>query len=506
MGILDTWRAFVAPTAIRPDAVVPYREVDTNTLVRNYEILETPDGEYMIVEPVNQYSEGPGAVQLAQLQPMVDDSPPEMRELGNTGVSSYGSIAREEYQVDLRDQAGLRRYDRMRRSNSSSRAALRLMKTPILAARWFVEPFEDTAEAHEQARFIEANFMQLMTVSWPQVIYEALLMLDYGYYMMEKVYNFLEWEGEQRVIWQKFAPRHPMDVVQWNLDDGGGPESVDLYNLPGSPGHVNIPIQKLAVFTFDKEGGDVRGMSIQRSAYQHWFFQQNLYKIDAIQKERHGIGVPIIKLPPGWTPNDKRLAHEIGRNLRTNEKAHVVLPPMWEIMFARLEGQPVSALESADHHNRMIFQNILGDFILDSSENTSKLEMFLKSTRYVAEIIRDVFNKYCIPQLTRWNWPDVAGYPELRVRRIGDTQDWRTLSFALRNMVGAGIMRADDQLEAWIRQEMDLPHADIGTIREVATPQQARVGPPRQSTAPGMRQQAQGTGSSNAGRDGSGGN
>jgi hypothetical protein len=117
-----------------------------------------------------------------------------------------------------------------------------------------------------------------------------------------------------------------------------------------------------------------------------------------------------------------------------------------------------------------------------------QMEMFLKSTRYIAEIIRDVFNKYCIPQLVDWNF-EVDAYPELRVRRIGDTQDWRTLSFALRNLTGAGIVQVDQPLEDWIRDEMDLPRLDPTTVREVATPQAVRVGPPRQSPAPNMRTQ-----------------
>src|SRR6202000_3063401 len=117
---------------------------------------------------------------------------------------------------------------------------------------------------------------------------------------------------------------------------------------------VNIPINKLLVFSFDKEAGNIEGISLLRSAYKHWYYKDTLYKIDAIQKERHGIGVPVIQMPPGWKKADKDLAEKIGRNLRTNEKAHIVLPPMWNILFAKLEGQPVDCLPSIEHHNQMI--------------------------------------------------------------------------------------------------------------------------------------------------------
>src|SRR5690606_25354998 len=183
--------------------------------------------------------------------------------------------------------------------------------------------------------------------------------LDFGYYMFEKVYV----ERDGLIEWQKFAPRHPLDCSGWVWDEHGGPVGARFDSEDGLS-DIFIPIEKLAVFTFDREAGDIRGMSVLRSAYKHWYFKENLYKIDAIQKERHGVGVPIIKLPPGYTPNDRIVAHELGRNLRSNEKAHVVLPPFWEVMFAKLEGQHVDALQSAEHHSRMIFQNILGEFMV----------------------------------------------------------------------------------------------------------------------------------------------
>jgi hypothetical protein len=264
---------------------------------------------------------------------------------------------------------------------------------------------------------------------------------------------------------------------------------VQLYNEDGEDA-VYVPIEKLAVFTYDKEAGNMEGISVLRSAYKHWFIKENLYKIDAIQKERHGIGIPVIILPPGYSQEDKTLADNMGRNLRTNEKAHVVLPPNWQVTFAKLEGNLTNAIESIEHHDVMIARNVLGQFI-NNPAGTSQEEqqqLFLKATRYIADIVRDVFNKYLIPKLVDWNWPNVEEYPELRVRRIGDTVDWRTVSFAIRNFVGAGLIIPDEDLEKWIRDEMDLPKADPDTARIVVPPQQAGTipdGAPDSNPGPG---------------------
>jgi hypothetical protein len=258
-----------------------------------------------------------------------------------------------------------------------------------------------------------------------------------------------------------------MDVQDWKFDQYGGPKTMVMLNGTGE--EVAIPVDKLLVFSFDREAGNIAGVSVLRSAYKHWYYKEQLYKIDAIQKERHGIGVPVIKLPVGFTDSDRRAADELGRNLRTNERAHVVLPPMWDLFFAKIEGQPVNAMDSIDHHDRKIRSNILADF-LDGDSGSAEIgnDLFLKATRFIADIVCDDFNLYAIPQLVDYNFVRTgSGYPKLRARRIGETEDQRTLSFTIRNMVGAGVIEPDDVLEAFVRRELDLPQKDEATARQI---------------------------------------
>lgn len=396
--------------------------------------------------------------------------------LGSASPSPFTAWLRREYNPALRDLQGLRKYDEMKRSDSTVRGALRAIKTPILGARWFVKPATDGIRDKNIADFVTWNLTEGMSISFGQVIQEALLMLDYGYYMFEKVFTDSDYRQPGKVCWQKFAPRHPMDVVSWDWDANGAPVAVEIYNptiITGgliSSQTTTIDIDKLVVFTFDKEAGDLTGVPLLRSAYKPWYYKSQLEKIDAIQKERHGIGVPIIILPVGFSNDDKLIAEQIGRNLRTNERAHVVLPPGWSIEFAKLQGQLTDALKSVEYHNTEILKNILATFIENRSGSPeANQDLFLKSCRYVAEQIESVINLYCIPQLVNYNWSKVKRYPQLKVRRIGEVTDWRTLSFALRNVIGAGIIRPDDPLEELVREEMDLGPVDLSTARIVTT-------------------------------------
>lgn len=447
--------------------------------------------------------------QLSDASSNVSAPSVDMRELGSSSPSPFTSWIRAEYNRDLQGLKGLQVFDRMRKSDGTVRGTLRLVKTPPLAARWYMEPAaggpNNTIRPKDKAvaDFVWCSLTKWMSISWSQFLQESLLMAEFGYYMFEKVWENRTIKGKYRTVWKKLAPRHPMDVKEWHYDANGGPSSVEMWptdnaGFLGEP--ISIPINKLVVFTFDKEAGNIEGISLLRTPYKHWYYKEQLYKIDAIQKERHGIGIPMITLPPGFSTDDRNLAEQMGRNLRTNERAHVVLPPMWELVMLKLEGQPVDSLKSIEHHDMQIEKSILASFVGNSGNSDVQSDLFLKATRFIADTICNTINDYAIPELVMMNFPGVTEFPKLKARRIGENADWQAMSFALRNLIGANVIRPDDPLEASMREEMDLPPADPATVRETATPQaggvpggkptppnaqkndnQTKAGPPRQA-------------------------
>jgi hypothetical protein len=493
----------------RRDRVIDSSALSLGDVVDRYDIVSVNQGQdgttpYIVVTDKTPDME---PTHLGMEMQLAERAQAPMLELGTSSPSPFTSFTRKEYNVDWQGLQGLQKADQMRRSDGVVRGTLRALKTPVLAGRWFVSPASQKPIDVKAADFVWKNLTELMTISWTQVLTEALLMADFGYYMFEKVWTNQVVDGQMRTIYQKLAPRHPMDIKTWLFDEHGGPAGVvmwprqitslprmdmvqttvngrvvpfqtvgrpavpGLFNSNGSPyvpdenDEVPIPISKLLVFSFDREAGNIEGISVLRSAYKHWFFKEQLYKIDAIQKERHGIGIPVIKLPPNYSTDDKKSADELGRNLRTNERAHVVLPPNWELLFAKLEGHVVDALASAEHHNAAIRENILASFL--GEKTTTKLEdqtMFLKASRFIADIVCDTFNMYAIPQLIDFNFSR-AGYPKLRARRIGESEDQRTMSFTVRNLIGAGAIIPDDTLDAYLREVMDLPPIDKATQR-----------------------------------------
>lgn len=366
-------------------------------------------------------------------------------------------------------------YSKMVRADASVRISLRAGKSPVLGADYYFEPCDESPEAALNAALAEYNLLHGMTTPWLKTLEQILKMYEKGWSLFEPVWEIREWtpppgiggvqlpNRKRFTMIRKLAVRPVSTVSKINYDDNGGPISFEQNAIrgDGKVNRVTIPIQKAVAFTFDQDGGDLTGNSILRSAYQHWYYKDHLYKIDAVQKERHGIGIPDVELQPGYSQTDKEIAEELASNLRTNEKAHVVRTPFIHIGFIELSGNPVDALQSATHHDTMIMKNIMVQF-LNVGEGTGRataatgMDMFLKAMKYVAQSICDNINMYVIPQLIAYNFKSDK-FPELKVKNIGETKDLQMWAAAIANLINKGGIQVDDDFEQWVRAQVDAP-------------------------------------------------
>lgn len=421
---------------------------------------------------------------------MPDDVPLDLQETNlngyvhhfqdddNVSFNEFGSERSEffdDYNPDARPPMWFRTVDKMRRGDAQVRSTMRIVKAPMLSAQWYVEPATSDPQDELIAEFIRWALFKGQSRNWQSTLWSALLALDYGVSILEKVFYRTTWKSDAPgakprnvVAWKKFAPRHPSTIEEFLLDDNGGVRAVEHTKISGdisfSVETVRIPTKKILRFTFDDEGSPW-GFSLLRSAYKHWYYKDNLYKVDAIQKERHGIGVPEIQLPPGFTEQDKKFARQLGKNLRSNESAYAVKPPGWEIGFIDLPTQPVAVMSSAEHHDLMLARNVLAQFLnLGTSEVGSRSmaapmqDLFLKAQRYIADMVSEVFNRYAIPELVNLNF-NTTRYPRIKVRRIGEANDQRAFASTVNSLVEAGMLTPDDETEKWVREMIEFPQS-----------------------------------------------
>lgn len=368
--------------------------------------------------------------------------------------------------------AALRVFDRMVRTDAVSSVSLRAGKVPILAADFYIDQMGQDKLAEDVADFVDYNIFQNLSSPWSFVLTRILKMFQHGSAVLEPVYENAMWAPHRSranrknyTMLRKLAYRPGPTITKIEYDDNGGP-SVILHNAIRADSkvkEVKIPIGKAVIFMVG-ESDDYLGESLLRSAYPHWYYKTHLYKIDAIQKERHGIGVPKGKLPPGFKQTDKDTMNELLRNLRTNERAEMTLPPGYEVEFAKLEGQLVDVLKSANHHDILIMLNTFAEFMMLGLEASgggratsgSQTDLFYKSEWFIAESICDYFNMFLIPKLVRYNF-ETDILPQMKVRNIGQSRDLQQFAAAMANLIGQNAITPDIETEQWMRQQMDMP-------------------------------------------------
>ena len=363
-------------------------------------------------------------------------------------------------------------YERMSTNDAAIDVSLRAGKMPIVGADFFIEPWTDKGINLEIAQFVEYNLLQSQTSPFLNVLNDMLRMMEHGFSIGEKVFEEREWsptrDGANRrkyTMLRKIAPRLAPTIKEFIYDDNGGPESVvhSAIRKDNRPQDVTIPISKLLILTHNKKGGNLDGKSLLRTSYKNWVYKENLYKIDGIQKERHGMGFPILELPPTANDNDIRVGLDLISNIRTNERAGAVLPTGWILRFADMPGQPVDVMKSIDHHNGMIMLNVMVQFLLmgiaeggGRATAGSHQDMFTKSQRYLANLVCDMFNLYVIPQLVAYNF-ETDSFPQMKVRNIGETRDLQQWASALANLAARNLITLDLETENWVRSRCDMP-------------------------------------------------
>lgn len=394
--------------------------------------------------------------------------PSAYQELGSARGATIPEIVPELASRNL----AIRTYNRMARGDVSCKISLRAGKAPVLGGDFYVEPFDENEENVQIAEFVAANLFQMPSLPWISFIYNVLHMFEYGNSVFEPVYWLKEWAPKlttptanrrQYTMLKKMTYLPATTIVKINYDDNGGPASVEhqAIRADNKVEKVTLEMEKLCIFTFEGDGGTLEGESILRSAYEHWFYKRTLYKIDAIQKERHGIGVPDIELRPGFTPGDRAIAHELGRNLRTNEMAYIVRPPGLAVGFAELSGNLVDVLKSAEHHDLQIMKNVLIQFLQAEASSgrataATSADIFLKTMRYQGEYCCDNINKFIIPNLVSYNFP-TDSYPKVKVRNIGEVKDLQMWASAVSNLVDKNVLTLDDETEDFCREVMQFP-------------------------------------------------
>jgi hypothetical protein len=388
---------------------------------------------------------------------------PSLPEVGAPGVRIFGGFLNtDEYVPELTGSRALDVYERMRRSDGMVAATLRGIKLPLLSASWEVVAATEDPLDLEIADAIRQNLFE--RISWQEHLREVLTFLDFGFSVFEKVWEIGDLtDGSSTkpfVFLKKLAPRMQRTVWRWITDDAGSLTDIEQLKWVNSQfSYATIPVDKLLIFTNEKEGGNYVGRSVLRPAYKHWFIKDQLYRIQAIAAERHGVGIPVMTMAEGKDdgPNMTR-AENILVAVRAHEQGYVVEPNGFKF---RIEGMGSGRAMDVDpmikHHDWMISVSALAQFLtLGVQEqgaralSTDLTSLFLMTEKALGDYIGDIHNRYLIPQLVKYNYGGVTKYPKLAVSQI-ESRKIESLISVLAQAAAVNLVTPDLEVENALR-------------------------------------------------------
>ena len=397
----------------------------------------------------------------------------EPGERGTTGTDNMsGIISGVEYLPALQPPYGLRVYDQMRRSSAQVRASLWIVKAPILSSTPVIQAGDkDDPISVGIADFCRAALFspRAMRISWRQVLDHLLTRLDFGVSVAEKVWRYDAPSGTWRL--DKISPRLATTISGWKLNEQGHElAAVEQQALRPSAGAFTTPIpaSKCLINTFQREGDNYWGVSLLRSAYMHWFYMTELYRIDMVRADRYGAGIPKAKFDTETAWNNTKVVTQVKRALkalRSHERAYLLEHPnvTFSVMGGPLNTEGGRLLDSVEHHATMIIQNVLATFLaskadgLSTSRTQTLADVFSSVIELIAAEDAEALTDQVVRDLCDLNFAmEGRPYPRLEFTNIAH-DDLEAITTQYSRLVAVGGLAPTQDDERHFRTAYKLP-------------------------------------------------
>lgn len=405
-------------------------------------------------------------------QPMMGEA-----QWGGTGTPITAGFLTDlgEYNPEVYGRSAVQQYEKMRRGDAQVWATLSALKSPLRSARWDIRPGigpndPSYAKAKEVAEFVKENIFGglefqtstggMTTQSWDEVLWNALLMLDFGCSIHENVFRI---DGNYLKL-RAMVPLLPITFYRWHVEsDGHTLIALEQYGYRGIEFiNATVPAEKICRFTLHQEGSNFWGIALSRSMFPHWYIKSQLYRIDAIASERNGMGVPVVGLPEGASEQDRATAYNFVTKLSAHELTGLVLPFGGTFTIEGVKGTPRDIMKSIEHHNRMISTAAMAMFMtIGSAPHGSRAtaatqhDFFLSSTHFLSNYVSERLSQTTIKKLCQYNFgPDVV-IPKIRAMNL-KMRDFEDVRQSLQELAVAGLLVSDLPLRDYIRNEYEL--------------------------------------------------
>lgn len=405
----------------------------------------------------------------------------------------YGLFWAEDEDPDLVFPRSVGVYDRMLKEDAQAVSVLRAVSLPILRTGWRLDP----SGARPAVVNMVADDLGLLVLgkkpkrrlrtknrfSWQQHLTEALEMLTYGFAVFEQVAPAEN--GQNRL--RKLAYRPPQTIKGIDVADDGGLVAVRQNPRVGKlvSTDVKLEVTRLVVYTNERKGANWYGRSLLRSAHRPYRLKDRALRTQAQTLDRNGLGIPIYEaagIPDeqlavmeaadrqAAVQNELKAGLDMASKARSGDNSGAATPKGAKLRFRGVEGSLPDADKQIRYHDEQIARAVLAHFLNLGTETGSWAlgstfaDFFTLSLQTVAMQIADTANQHVVEDLVDWNFGESEPAPRIVFDEIGSKHP--ATAEAIKALVDAGVITADDDLEQYLRTALGLPDPDPDTARQ----------------------------------------
>lgn len=411
-------------------------------------------------------------------------TPVRERGYSTANPGQFWTDLQNEKTPELRWPQCLEVYEDMDSQDGQVGSVLSAVVTPILRAGWRI----DGTGCRDEVTAHVAGDLGLPIVgdggqtapdrrgrgrfSWTEHIAIAVPdHLQFGHAVFEQVYYPPDERGLLHL--RKLGYRPPRSIAAWNVARDGGLISVQQY-APGyhSPGlggwagvgiaGVTLPVSRLVVYVNRRKGSNWIGRSVLRPAYKNWILKDRFLRLQAQVAERNGMGIPVYTAPTN-EQDDIDAGEELAAAARAGDDSGISIGKDADFELKGVQGTLVDLLAAIRYHDEQIARSMLANVLnLGQARGTGSWalgttlnDVLSLAIEAIAENVRDTGSQHIIEDLVDVNYGPDEPAPRLVFDEIGSKNEG--IVAAIAQLVTAGVLKPDEDLETFIRTTIGLP-------------------------------------------------
>ena len=459
--------------------------------------------------------------------------------IGRTGLRVINGRVYEEAKKELVFPRSIRTFRTMMYDISVA-SANDLFQMLIKRVDITAEPSDpNNPKAVKNAEFINWMFNNLEGQSFQDIKNEILTYTWAGFSLLEQIFETVkdgDWEGWYRV--KSLEPRAQESIFKWLYDVKTGRKLIGVkqsiiyrrrnIDISAVNSTVNIPIEKLLLFSYNATKNNPEGKSPLLKAYITWKFKCLFEDIEGTGISKDVSGIPVIKVPKKVVvaaqqdPESEEAALfnymlNMASSIQNGSQLSAVIPveydtsgkELYNFELAGISGNGKSYDVDSVIRRRQteILMAYFADIIALGNTSHGSFSLADSKTNLVAQaaeehlkFITEVLQKQLVNRLAIWNEWDKSTIPVLKYGDI-EKEDLDVFSKAVQRIFAVGAVEGRRDEYNLVREVLGLDDID-GNPYEI-------VQPPPSTSKSGQGMQSgmnNGTGQATKGGDTSSGN